>query len=121
MFSRISNLIRGFFSLFITGLEKQNPEALLELEQENLRKQIASYNQGLAAHAGLAERLIGQVRKLETEEKELRARTAAHLRAGNKGGGTARAATADRDPRTGRKPRPDGSGRDHLQGPDPCA
>ncbi|MBK9495541.1 MAG: PspA/IM30 family protein [Alphaproteobacteria bacterium ADurb.BinA280] len=84
MFSRISNLIRGFFSLFITGLEKQNPEALLELEQENLRKQIASYNQGLAAHAGLAERLIGQVRKLETEEKELRARTAAHLRAGNK-------------------------------------
>jgi len=84
MFSRISNLIRGFFSLFITGLEKKNPEALLELEQENLRKQIASYNQGLAAHAGLAERLIGQVRKLETEEKELRARTAAHLRAGNK-------------------------------------
>ena len=84
MFSRISNLIRGFFSLFITGLEKKNPEALLELEQENLRKQIASYNQGLAAHAGLAERLIGQVRRLETEEKELRARTAAHLRAGNK-------------------------------------
>ena len=37
MFSRISNLIRGFFSLFITGLEKKNPEALLELEQENLR------------------------------------------------------------------------------------
>ena len=84
MFSRISNLIRGFFSLFISGIEKKNPEALLELEQENLRKQIASYNQGLAAHAGLAERLIGQVRKLETEEKELRARTAAHLRAGNK-------------------------------------
>lgn len=84
MFSRIANLFRGFLSLFIKGLEKRNPEALLELEQENLRKQIASYNQGLANHAGLAERLIGQVRKLEADEKELRARTTAHMRAGNK-------------------------------------
>jgi phage shock protein A len=70
-------------SLFVKDLERRNPEALLELEQENLRKQIGNYNQGLAAHAGLAERLMGQVRKLETEEKELRARTTAHLRAGN--------------------------------------
>lgn len=84
MFTRIANLFRGFLSLFIKDLEKRNPEALLELEQENLRKQIASYNQGLANHAGLAERLMGQVRKLETEERELRARTTAHLRAGNK-------------------------------------
>jgi len=84
MFTRLANLVRGFMSLFIKGLEKRNPEALLELEQENLRKQISSFNQGLAAHAGLAERLIGQVRKLEAEEKELRARTTAHLRAGNK-------------------------------------
>jgi phage shock protein A len=84
MFSRIANLFRGFLSLFIKDLEKRNPEALLELEQENLRKQIASFNQGLANHAGLAERLMGQVRKLEAEERELRARTTAHLRAGNK-------------------------------------
>lgn len=84
MFQRLSNIIRGFMSLFIKGLEKRNPEALLELEQENLRKQISSFNQGLATHAGLAERLIGQVRKLEIDEKEVRARTTAHLRAGNK-------------------------------------
>ncbi|MCK7592696.1 PspA/IM30 family protein [Pseudomarimonas salicorniae] len=84
MFTRIANLFRGFLSLFIKDLEKRNPEALLELEQENLRAQIASYNQGLANHAGLAERLIGQVRKLEAEEREVRARTTAHLRAGNK-------------------------------------
>ena len=84
MFSRIANLFRGILSLFIKDLEKRNPEALLELEQENLRKQIASYNQGLANHAGLAERLMGQVRKLEAEEREVRARTTAHLRAGNK-------------------------------------
>jgi phage shock protein A len=84
MFQRIVNIFKGMLSLFVKGIEKRNPEALLELEQENLRKQIASFNQSLAAHAGLAERLIGQVRKLEAEEKELRARTTAHLRAGNK-------------------------------------
>ncbi len=82
--SRISNLFRGVLSLFVSGLERRNPEALLELEQENLRKQIANFNQGLAAHAGLAERLMSQVRKLEGEERELRARTTAHLKAGNK-------------------------------------
>ncbi|MBM0103604.1 PspA/IM30 family protein [Steroidobacter sp. S1-65] len=84
MFSRLGNLIKGFFSLFISGIEKRNPEALLELEQENLRKQIANFNQGLATHAGLCERIMGQVRKLETEQKDLRAKTTAHLRAGNK-------------------------------------
>ena len=83
MFTRLMNIVRGFFSLFVSGIEKRNPEALLELEQENLRKQIGSYNQSLAAHAGLAERLMSQVRKLETEETELRAKTRAHLRAGN--------------------------------------
>ena len=84
MFTRIINLIRGFFGLFISGLEKQNPEALLEVEKENLRKQIANYNQGLASHAALCERLISQVKKLEIEERDLKAKTAAHLRAGNR-------------------------------------
>ena len=84
MYYRIVNLLKGFMSLFLKGIERRNPEALLELEQENLRKQIANFNQGLAAHAGLCERLMGQVRKLETEEKEVRASTTAHLRAGNR-------------------------------------
>src|SRR5215217_2665154 len=75
MFRRIANLFRGFIGLFVSGLEKRNPEALLEVEKENLRKQIAEYNQGLAAHAGLAERLVTQVQ---------RARVTANLRAGNK-------------------------------------
>jgi phage shock protein A len=84
MFQRLSNLIRGFFGLFISGLERQNPEALLEVEQENLRKQIGQYNQGLASHAGLCERLIAQVRQLENEQRDLRAKTSANLRAGNR-------------------------------------
>jgi phage shock protein A len=84
MFQRIANLIRGFLSLFISGLEKQNPEALLEAEKENLRAQIAKYNQGLASHAGLCERLMTQVKKQEAEERDLRAKAAAHLKAGNR-------------------------------------
>ena len=84
MFFRIANLFRAFLNVFIGNIEKQNPEALLELEKENLRKQIANFNQGLATHAGLAERLMGQVRKLEADQKELRAKAAAHLKAGNR-------------------------------------
>jgi len=84
MIKRLSNLIRGFLGLFISGMEKQNPEALLEVEKENLRKQIADYNQGLAAHAGLCERLMTQVKKLEAEELELKAKASANLRAGNR-------------------------------------
>ena len=84
MFQRIANLVRGFLSLFIKGFERENPEALLELEQENLRKQISSFNQGLATHAGLSERLMGQVRKLDAEERDLKAKTTAHIRVGNK-------------------------------------
>ncbi len=55
MIRRILNLFNGFIGLFVGGLEKRNPEALLEVEKENLRKQIAQYNQGLASHAGLCE------------------------------------------------------------------
>jgi phage shock protein A len=84
MLGRIGNLFRAFLNLFIGNLERQNPEALLELEKENLRKQIGNFNQGLASHAGLAERLMGQVRKLEADEKDLRAKAAANLKAGNR-------------------------------------
>ena len=84
MIKRIYNVFRGFVGLFVGGLERRNPEALLEIEKENLRKQIAQYNQGLAEHAGLCERLMSQVKKLEVDENELRAKTTANLRAGNK-------------------------------------
>ena len=84
MLKRLSNLIRGFFGLFISNAERRNPEALLEVEKENLRAQIAKYNQGLAAHAGLCERLTTQVKKLEIEERDLKAKTTANLKAGNR-------------------------------------
>jgi hypothetical protein len=85
MWQRLANLLKAFANLFVTDLEKRNPEALLQLEAENLRKQVASFNQGLATHAGLCERIMGQVRKQEAEQRDLRAKTTAHLRAGNRG------------------------------------
>ena len=84
MLKRLFNVFRGFAGLFVGGIERRNPEALLEVERENLRKQISQYNQGLAEHAGLCERLMSQVKKLEVEENDLRAKTSANLRAGNK-------------------------------------
>ncbi len=83
MFRRLSNIFRGFLGLFVSGVEKRNPEALLELEQENLRKQIGQFNQGLSAHAGLCEKLIAQVKRQEAEEQDLKTKAAANLRAGN--------------------------------------
>lgn len=83
MFKRIWNLIKGMLGLAVTKAEASNPEALLELEKENLRKQIAQYNQGLASHAALVERLISQVEREEKREKELMAKATAHIKAGN--------------------------------------
>ena len=84
MFRRLKNLVKGFFGLFVGGLEKRNPEALLDNEKENLRKQIAEFNKGLAGHAGLVEKLMSKAKKLDREETELRAKTAANLKAGNR-------------------------------------
>lgn len=84
MFKRIGNLFRGFLGLFIGGIEKRNPEALLDVEKENLRKQISEFNHGLATHAALVEKLISQTKKLGKQETELRAKTTANLKAGNR-------------------------------------
>jgi len=85
MWARISNLIKGFFSLFISGLERENPRALIEAEKENLREQIARFNDNLATHAGFAERLMRQVKSLERRERGLAGNAAANLEAGNRG------------------------------------
>jgi hypothetical protein len=75
MFQRLINLFRGFLGLFISGMERTNPEALLEVEKENLREQISKYNDGLASHAALCERLMSRPAVRE-RERDLRARPA---------------------------------------------
>lgn len=84
MWRRIENLIKGFLSLFISGIERENPRALIEAEKENLRKQIARFNDNLATHAGFCERLMRQVKNLEVQERDLAAKAAANLKVGNR-------------------------------------
>jgi phage shock protein A len=84
MWQRLKTLIRGFVGLFISGLERQNPRALIEAEKENLRVQIARFNQSLATHAGFCERLMRQVKNLEGQERDLAAKAAANLKVGNR-------------------------------------
>jgi len=84
MWQRMKNLVKGFLSLFVSGLEKANPRALIEAEKENLRGQIARFNDNLANHAAFVERLMRQVKNLEAKEKEYAAKAAAHLKVGNR-------------------------------------
>lgn len=84
MFGRLRTLLRGFLSLFITGLERANPKILIEAERENLRHQIARFNENLASHAGFCERLMRQIKAQEAQERELAGKAAAHLKAGNR-------------------------------------
>lgn len=81
---RLLNLIKAFFNKFLIGVEKNNPEALLELEKENLRKQIANFNSGLALQAGLVEKLLAQSKKLDTEENDLKNKIKALLQSGKR-------------------------------------
>ena len=85
MFNRLRNLLRGFLSLFVSGLEKANPRALIEAEKENLRSQISRFNDNLASHAGFVERLMRQIKNLEGQERDYAAKAAAHLKVGNRG------------------------------------
>lgn len=84
MINRLLNLFKGFLGLFIKGMEKNNPEALLELEKENLRKTIANFNDGLATHAGLVEKLSAQAKKLDAEEKDLKLKVTSLIQAGKR-------------------------------------
>lgn len=77
MFERLSKLVKGFLSLFISGLETANPKALLEAESQALREAVGNYNQNLAKQAGLVERLKMQVAKDQAEVARLTAKATA--------------------------------------------
>ncbi|MBI5472469.1 MAG: PspA/IM30 family protein [Ignavibacteriae bacterium] len=83
LFARISRLFRGFLGLFISGLEEQNPEALLEVARSDFRDKMAQYNEALARLAGIAERLKVQIKTKTTKALELERRILANYKAGN--------------------------------------
>jgi phage shock protein A len=83
IFARIGRLFRGFVSLFISGLEESNPEALMEAARQEFRDKMAQYNMALARMAGVAERLKGQVKGKTQKAQDLERRILANHQAGN--------------------------------------
>src|SRR5262249_2967317 len=83
LFSRIGRLFRGFISLFISGLEERNPEALMEAARQEFRDKISQYNAALARMAGVAERLKTQVKGKTQKAQDLERRILANYQAGN--------------------------------------
>lgn len=83
LMSRIARLFKGFLSLFISGLEEANPEALMEAARQEFRERMAQYNLALARMAGVAERLKGQIKSKTTRARDLERRILANHQAGN--------------------------------------
>ena len=83
MFARIGRLVRGFLSLFISGIEEANPEALMAAARDDFRSKMAQYNMALARMAGVAERLKGQVKGKTVKAQDLERRIMANHSAGN--------------------------------------
>ena len=78
MFARIGRLFRGFVSLFISGLEESNPEALMEAARQEFRQKMTQYNLALAKMAGVAERLKSQVKSKAARAQDLERRVLAN-------------------------------------------
>jgi phage shock protein A len=83
IFARIGRLVRGFFGLFISGLEEANPEALLDAAKQDFRNKMALYNSAVARMAGIAERLKSQIKTKTLKADDLTRRILANNRAGN--------------------------------------
>jgi phage shock protein A len=83
LFARIGRLFRGILSLFVTGLEEKNPEALMEFARQDFRDKMARYNVALAQMAGIAERIKMQVKTKTSNAVDLERRIMANYRSGN--------------------------------------
>ena len=83
MFALIGRLFRGFVSLFVSGLEEANPEALMEAARQEFRQKMTQYNLALAKMAGVAERLKTQVKGKAARAQDLERRVLANHAAGN--------------------------------------
>ena len=73
LFSRLANLVRGFLSLFVTGLEQQHPEIAYE---NAINTMIEKYNKLKNATAGLIrlrEDAADRLQKAQRQQAELSA------------------------------------------------
>ncbi len=83
VFARLGRLFRGFMSLFISGIEERNPEALMEAARQDFRGKMTQYHSALARMAGVAERLKNQVKAKTVRAQDLERRILANHHAGN--------------------------------------
>jgi len=83
VFARLGRLFRGFMSLFISGIEERNPEALMEAARQEFRYKMTQYHNALARMAGVAERLRSQVKAKTVRAQDLERRILANHHAGN--------------------------------------
>jgi phage shock protein A len=83
LFARFGRLVRGFLSLFVSGLEERSPESLMEAARQEFRDKMSQYNLALAKVAGIAERLKNQIKMKSTRAQELERRVLANHSAGN--------------------------------------
>lgn len=81
---RIVNVWRAVVGSRLTELEANHAEEMLDLEREQLQQQVFQYNRGLAAHAGLCERLKAEISRLEKERAQLEPKLKARLEVGDR-------------------------------------
>jgi phage shock protein A len=86
---RIRRVFAALSGRAVARLEVDNADALLDLEAENLRTLVARYNEGLATHAGVCDRLRHRIAGLERDIERARAQAVELL----SGGDRTRAAT----------------------------
>lgn len=83
VYPRTRRLWKGFFSLFISGIEDRNPSALMEAARQEFRSKMAMQNNALAKVAGIGERLKMQVASKQNKVTALNTRIEANASAGN--------------------------------------
>ncbi|HMI93854.1 MAG TPA: hypothetical protein VK509_20915 [Polyangiales bacterium] len=81
---RIVNVWRAVLGSGLTNLEAHHAEEMLDLEREQLQQQVCKYNQGLAGHAGLCERLKAEIARLDKEREQLEPKLRMRLEAGDR-------------------------------------
>src|SRR5438876_6718277 len=83
VFTRFKTLVRGFIGLFITTVEQQNPEALLDAAKQDFLAKLAQYNQALVQLAAAAERIKTHLQSKTIRAAELERRIIANHKSGN--------------------------------------
>jgi len=73
-------LISAFTNTLFSSAENANPDAMLDLERENIRKAEAEFNNSLAEQAGASEELMNTIKDEEKHVKELTATVNVYLR-----------------------------------------